>query len=109
MTKTVSVSEAKNTLSAVLDWAVENNDGVVIESRGEPKAVILPYDEYEEYLALREKARRQEALRKLDALAERMRARNADLSPDEANAIADDLMRETIERMIREDKVRFEP
>ena len=31
MTKVVSVSEAKNSLSAVLDWAVENDDGVIIE------------------------------------------------------------------------------
>ncbi len=31
MAKVVSVSEAKNSLSAVLDWAVENDDGVIIE------------------------------------------------------------------------------
>jgi len=44
---TISVSEAKNKLSALLKWAVENQDEVVIESRGRPKAVILPYAEYE--------------------------------------------------------------
>jgi len=31
MTRTISVSEAKNTLSAVLEWAVENDDGIVIQ------------------------------------------------------------------------------
>lgn len=109
MTKTISVSEAKNTLSAVLDWAVENGEGVIIKSRGEPKAAVLSYAEYEAFLALKEQERRREALRQLEALAERMRARNADLTEEEAAAIADELTRDTIERMIREGKVRYEP
>ena len=59
--KTVSVSEAKNQLSAVMEWAVENREGVIIESRGRPKVAILSYAEYQEFLVLREQARRKEA------------------------------------------------
>lgn len=109
MPRTVSVSEAKNQLSAVMDWAVDNGDEVVIKSRGEPRAVILPYGRYEGFLALEKEARRREAFRKLEALAERMRARNSDLTPEEAEAVADELMRETLDRMIREGKIRYQP
>ncbi|CUS05785.1 Putative antitoxin YefM (fragment) [Candidatus Promineifilum breve] len=59
MPKTVSVSEAKNQLSALMDWAVETGDEVVITRRGEPRAVIISYSTYQEYLAFREQARRQ--------------------------------------------------
>lgn len=108
MPKTVSVSEAKNQLSAVLDWAVEHGDGVVIESRGEPKAVILSYEEYKEFLALQEQARRREALRQLEQLAERIWARNADLTDEEVEQLAEEISQETIQRMIKEGKVRFQ-
>ena len=108
MPKTISVSEAKNQLSAVMDWAVENGDEVVIESRGEPKAAILSYAEYQEFLAFKEQARRKEALRQLDELAQRMWARNADLSDEEVEELAEEISQETIQRMIKEGKVRFQ-
>jgi prevent-host-death family protein len=62
MPNAVSVSEAKNRLSALLDWAVNNNDEVIIESRGKPKVFIVSYAEYQQFLALRGQARRKEAL-----------------------------------------------
>ena len=108
MPKTVSVSEAKNQLSAVMDWAVENGDEVVIESRGEPKVAILSYAEYQEFLAFKEQARRKEALRQLEELAERMWARNADLSDEEVEELAEEISQETIQRMIKKGKVRFQ-
>ena len=109
MPKTVSVSEAKNQLSAVMDWAVENGDEVVIESRGEPKVAILSYAEYQEFLALRQQERRREAFRQLEELAETIRARNADLTPDEAEELADEISRDAIQRMIDTGKVSFQP
>ena len=108
MPKIVSVSEAKNQLSAVMDWAVENSDEVVVESRGEPKVAILSYAEYQEFLALREQARRREAFRQLEALAEVVRARNADLTPDEAEKLADEISREAIQRMVDDGRVVFQ-
>ena len=108
MPKTVSVSEAKNKLSAMLQWAVEQGDEIVVESRGEPKAVILPYGEYEELLLFREKTRRRAALKQLETLAGQMQARNADLSPEEAEQLAEEISQETVERMVEEGKVRFQ-
>lgn len=108
MPKTVSVSEAKNQLSAVLEWAVENGDEVVIESRGEPKGVVLSYAEYQKLLALREQARRKEALRQLEVLAEQIWAGTADLSVEEVEQLAEEISQETMQRMIKEGKVRFQ-
>lgn len=108
MPKIVSVSEAKNQLSAVMEWAVENDEQVIIESRGEPKVAILSYAEYQEFLELREQARRREALRKLEALAQEIWDRNADLSDDEVVELAEEVSKETLQRMAKEGKVRFQ-
>jgi len=108
MPRTVSVSEAKNQLSAVLDWVVENGNEVVIESRGEPKVAILSYAEYQEFLALREQARRRETLRQLEALAEQIWAETANLSVEEVELLAEEISQETMQRMIKEGKVQFQ-
>jgi len=107
MPKTISVTEAKNKLSAMLEWAIQNREGVVVESRGQPKAVILPYAEYEAYLSMREKEQRRAALRRLEELAAIVQAQNRDMTPDEAEQLADEISRETIERMTEEGKVSF--
>lgn len=91
----------------MLKWAVENQDEVVVESRGRPKAVILPYAEYVMFQSLREKERRQAALQRLQELATANQALNQDLTPEEAEEIADEVTRETIERMAAGDKVTF--
>ena len=108
MPKTVSVSEAKNQLSAVIEWAVENDDEVVIQSRGEPKVAILSYAEYQAFLALREQERRREALQELAALAEQIWADTADLSAEEVEELAEEISQETIQRMINEGKIRYQ-
>ena len=108
MPKTVSVSEAKNQLSAVMEWAVESGEEVVVKSRGEPKVVILSYSEYQEFLTLREQARIREALRELAELAERMQVLNADMSAEEVDQLADEVTRETFERMEAEGKIAFQ-
>lgn len=108
MPKTTSVSEAKNKLSAMMQWAIEHGDGVVIESRGQPTAVIVAFGEYEELMALREKERRREALQELEALAARVQARNADLSEEEVEQLADEISRETIQRMVDKGTIRFQ-
>lgn len=109
MPKTVSASEAKNRLGAVLSWVQDNQDEVIIESRGEPAVVIMAYTEYEKVKALKEGERRNEALQKLRALREQVRARNQDITTDEqALQIADRFSHEMIEDMVKEGKIQFE-
>ena len=107
MPRTISVSEAKNKLSAMMDWAIQNQDGVVVESRGRPKAVILPYAEYEAYLSMRENERRRAALQRMEELAAIVQEKNQDMTPERAEQLADEISRETIERMVEEGKVSF--
>jgi len=46
MTTTVSVTEARQELSALLSRASYAFERFLIERRGQPVAVILPYEEY---------------------------------------------------------------
>lgn len=42
--------------SATLEWVAQNNEVVIIDVRGKPKAVILSCRQYEEYEEAREEA-----------------------------------------------------
>ena len=44
----------------------------------------------------------------MEELAETIRARNADLTPDEAEELADEISRDAIQRMIDKGKVVFQ-
>jgi prevent-host-death family protein len=65
---TVSATEAKVRLGSIIEWAIRESDDVVIESRGRPTAVLISYGEYESIQQLRERARRREALERLESL-----------------------------------------
>lgn len=108
MPMTVTVSEAKEKFSSLLHWTVDNSDVVIIESRGTPKVFILSFAEYQAFLAFREQSRRKEALRQLEELTERIWARNADLTSEEVEQLADEISSETIQRMIDEGKISFQ-
>ena len=108
MAREISATEAKAKLSALMEWTVANQDEVIIQSRGNPKAVIISYDAYEQYKDLQENARRKDALAKLEALAARIQARNQDLPTKDANALADRFTREVIAEMVDEGKVQYQ-
>lgn len=107
MPRTVSASEAKNRLGSLMQWAIKNRDEVVIESRGEPTAVIMPYREYETVTELRERDRRARALAQLEELRKRVQARNQDLTEEAATELADRVTREAVKNLVAEGKVRF--
>ena len=96
MPKKISVSQAKNQLSAMLDWAIENQDGVIVESHGRPKAVILPFSQYESYLSFQEQQERQNAVTRLYAIAETIQSYNTDLSAEEADQLANEIAQEAV-------------
>jgi prevent-host-death family protein len=108
MPKTVSASEAKTQFGSIMNWSVERQDDVIVESRGRPKVVIIPFEEYERLRTLREAARRQEALARLERLREEVRARARGLSKEEAESITDRFAREVIAEMAQEGKVDYQ-
>lgn len=107
MSKTVSATEAKAKLSELIKWTVKNQDSVIVKSRGNPQVAIISFSAYEELQKLKDQARRREAFAQFEALAKKIQARNQDLTEVEADRLADEITRETIERMVEEKKVSF--
>lgn len=110
MPKTVSASEAKNKLGAVLSWVLTNQDEVIVESRGEPTVVIMPYAEYKRVKELKEEQRRREVLQRLRMLREEVRIRNQDIASDEqAMQVADEFSQVAVDDLVKKGKISFEP
>ena len=109
MPKMISATEAKNRLGSIFSWIHDNQDEVIIESRGEPTAVIMSYTEYEKIKALREQARRQEIWERMEALRREVSARNQDLTEEQAAALADEISREAINSLVKKGKIKFAP
>lgn len=107
MSINTSVSDAKAKLSGYMEWVVETDEGVVIESHGTPKAVLIPYKTYQQFIVWQEEQRRRQALAELQQLAQRVAARNQDLSAAAGEALADHFTREVIGEMIAEGKVKY--
>ena len=108
MTRSVSATEAKAKLADLMRWAVKTGDDVIIQSRGYPQVVIVPFKEYEEIQALKERARRAAAVARLQELAREVQAQNEGITVEEADAIADEITRAAIDQLIAKGVVRFE-
>ena len=94
--KTVSATEAKNRLGAFLGEVSRGENDVIIESHGKPTAVLLSYEAYRQFRELQDRQRRRDSMEALRQLRAEVRARNLDLTEEEADAIADDVGREAI-------------
>ncbi len=105
MPKTVSASEAKTNFGAVVDWAVHQNDEVIIQSYGEPKAVLISFTEFQKLAKLREQDRRRQALAEMEQLRIKVSKRNQDLSEEEADTFADQVVREAVQAMVAEGNI----
>lgn len=112
MTKTVSANDAKNRLGSLLGYVSEQNDEVIVERHGKPRAVIMSVAAYEEVQALREEKRRAEILKRFERLNERLAAHNAvhnaDLSEEEAIELSVQIGRELIDEMAARGVITFE-
>lgn len=109
MARSISTSEAKANLNSYMDWAAENHEGVVIQRRGNPKAVLIAYSDYQKFIEWQEEYRRQSALEELQQLAAEIHfQKNEDLSSEESEEIAERFVRETIEQMIADGKVVYD-
>ncbi len=108
MPKTVTATEAKTNFGAMMDWTVTEKDQIIVQSHGQPKAAMINYDDYTRLVELKEKERRQQALKDLEALRERVRAKNQDLTDEQAMALAARFTRDVVVDMIAEGKIKYE-
>ena len=102
----VSATEAKNNLGAMIARA--QIDPVIIESRGHAAAVLISIEKFEQYEEAQYKKDRLEALERLRKIGAEAQRRNADLTPDEADALVKEIVDETFARMLAEGKIRYD-
>lgn len=105
--KTVSATEAKNRLGTLINEVADGNGAVTIEHHGRPRVVVVSAEEWAEVSEMRERMRRHEAWQQLMALAREVRARNADLSQEEADALADEIADEAMDRVVARARLRW--
>jgi prevent-host-death family protein len=108
MTRTVTATEAKNRLGALLRVVSEEGEEVIVENRGEPVAVFLPMAGYDEWRELREEARRRAIWERLRCVQAELDRQNSDLSTEEAQELVDRISRDTMDALVADGKVRFE-
>jgi prevent-host-death family protein len=107
MAKTITATEAKNRLGSVLSSVQESGEPVIVENRHAPDAVIMTYGDFKELQTYRAERRRQEAIAKIREIQSRASERNKDLSDEEADQIADEIVREAIDSMVAKGEIRF--
>lgn len=99
MTRTVTATEAKNTLGSLIRLVSEQGDTVIIENRHERTAILIPVADYEELQVLRKHKIRREAMETLSRIEAIQAERNKDLTDEEAQALVDRAIKD-----IREDR-----
>jgi prevent-host-death family protein len=104
--RTVSATEAKNRLGALIGDVADGDEDVVIENHGTPRAVLISYEHYRELQEAKLQQRRREALDDLRRLRAEVRAQNQDLDEEAAEAIAEEVSREAISRVLARSRAR---
>jgi prevent-host-death family protein len=82
MQKIIGVTDLQRRLKAVLDEVAEDNVPYVLTRGSQPRAVLVPYDEFLRYQELEES----EVVRRFQRLRARMAEASAGLSEDELAA-----------------------
>lgn len=108
MAKTVSATEAKNRLGELLRVVSKEGETIVVENRREPVAYIVPSADYQELQTLREEKRRREAVEALRTLRAKLEERNKDLTEEEAQALVERVVKDTMDSLVSSGKIRFE-
>ncbi len=106
MSKTVTATEAKNRLGALLAEAQEAP--VIVEIRGAPKAAIISIEDLRRFEKLQVSEERRQRLERLERLHERLAARNADLSFEQATELVERFSQDIFESMAERGTVHFE-
>ena len=81
--QSISVSEAGRNLAEIVKRVAENNDSVILDVEGEPKAVVVPVELYKQWLQ-----RRKAFFDSFREMAER-----ANMDPEEADQLAAEAVR----------------
>ncbi len=58
MTKTITLKEAQASYATVIERVKSTGEPLVVEQDGQPSVVVIPFAEYQQFIALRERAQR---------------------------------------------------
>lgn len=105
---TVTASEAKNNLGALLAKIRRDHDAVVIENRGTPTAAIIPFGLYEDVRRWQTKLQRDQARATLERLRQELADQNRDLTAPAAQDLARQAVGDTVESLTKRGTIRFE-
>jgi prevent-host-death family protein len=108
MTRTVSTTEAKNSLNALMSWAEEHGEAVIVENHGKPRVAIIPAEQLDEFQTLKREAVRREALEWMRQYEAKHGNANSDLSAEDTNELAVEASREIVDDLVAHGTIRFE-
>ncbi len=104
----VSASEAKNSLGSLLNRVRVNEETIIVENRGAPAAAIISISEFDKLQELKDRARREEALKELEALRAHLDELQMDMTQEEADALVEEISNDIMEGVLAKTKLRFE-
>ena len=84
MARTVSSTEVQNNFGAMVQWAKENHEGVIVERRGKPEAALISYEEYQAMIQLKEQERKRKAFDALEKLRREVQRQNPGITAEAA-------------------------
>ncbi|TXG78588.1 MAG: type II toxin-antitoxin system Phd/YefM family antitoxin [Thermomicrobiales bacterium] len=108
MEKTISASELKNSLGAVLR-EVRNDDEIrVIEQRGVPAAAIISIEDLRMLREAKKEQRKQRLLEDMRQLSERLEIQQQGMSPEEADRMVEELSDAVMDAVVEKSRHLFE-
>jgi prevent-host-death family protein len=107
MVRTISATEAKVNFGAVTQRVIDDGEPVVVENHGQPRVAIVPVEKLDRLAELEEQERRRVWLERVRALRARVREKNQDLTDEQAEQIADEIVSDAVDALYEKGIVRY--
>jgi len=107
MVRTISATEAKVNFGSVTQQVIDDGEPVIVENHGQPRVAIVPVQQIERLAELEERERRRQWLENARAIRARVRAKNQDLTEEQAEQIADEIVRDAVDTLFEKGIVRY--
>jgi prevent-host-death family protein len=107
MVRTISATEAKVNFGAVTQRVIDDGEPVVVENHGQPRVAIVPVEKLDRLAELEEQERCRVWLERVRALRARVREKNQDLTDEQAEQIADEIVSDAVDALYEKGIVRY--
>lgn len=108
MEKTISASELKNSLGAVLREVRQEDETVVIEQRGVPAAAIISIEDLRMLREAKKRQRQEQLLEEYRQLSADLAERQKGMTADEADRLVEELSDAVMDAVVEKARHRFE-